>query len=74
MAEPLEAGDSATWKYYACPICEANCGLRIKVDEAERQILRIEGDPDDVRSAGYVCPKSQAIKGISKILHVSGSH
>ena len=34
------------WKYYACPICEACCGLRIHVDEQSRQILRIEGDKD----------------------------
>lgn len=48
----------------SCSICEAACGLRIHVDTQQRQVLKVEGDPDDFRSQGFVCPKSQAMKGI----------
>ena len=48
----------------SCPTCEACCGLRIHVDREARSILRIEGDPEDFRSRGYVCPKSQAMKAV----------
>jgi anaerobic selenocysteine-containing dehydrogenase len=48
----------------SCPICEASCGLRIYVDKEAKSIERIEGDPDDFRSRGYLCPKAYAIKGV----------
>ena len=44
----------------SCPTCEASCGLVLDVDESSKQILSIKGDPDDHRSKGYVCAKSQA--------------
>ncbi len=52
------------WKHRSCPICEAMCGLRVKVDPAPRQVLRIEGDPDDPRSRGHLCPKAYALSGV----------
>ena len=42
-----------------CTLCEAHCGIRVEVD-GER-VLRITGDPDDVMSHGYICPKSAAL-------------
>lgn len=39
-----------------CPLCEATCGLRLTLDEADR-VTRVEGDPDDPFSRGYLCPK-----------------
>jgi len=48
----------------SCPTCEACCGLRIHVDRAKQAIVRIEGDPDDFRSRGYLCPKAYAIKAV----------
>lgn len=48
----------------SCPICEASCGLLIHADTDSREVIRVEGDPDDFRSQGFVCPKSQAIKGV----------
>ena len=42
-----------------CNLCEAHCGLRIHVDGAE--VKRIEGDPDDHMSRGYICPKAAAL-------------
>jgi anaerobic selenocysteine-containing dehydrogenase len=48
----------------SCPICEASCGLRIHVDPTGKAIERIEGDPDDFRSRGYLCPKAYGMKGV----------
>lgn len=52
------------WVKRSCTICEASCGLRIQIDRSRRKIQRVEGDPDDVRSRGFVCPKSQAMKAV----------
>jgi anaerobic selenocysteine-containing dehydrogenase len=48
----------------SCPICEACCGLRVHVDSAKSEIVRIEGDPDDYRSRGYLCPKAYGMKAV----------
>ena len=48
----------------SCPTCEASCGLRCEIDRAARRVIRIEGDPDDLRSEGYLCPKAYAMKEI----------
>lgn len=48
----------------SCPTCEASCGLRVEIDPATRRVLRIEGDPEDARSRGYLCPKAYAMKEI----------
>ena len=48
----------------SCPTCEASCGLRCEIDRESRQVLRIEGDPEDPRSRGYLCPKAYAMKEI----------
>lgn len=45
-----------------CTLCEAHCGIRVEVEGAE--VLKITGDPDDHRSRGYICPKSQALKDL----------
>lgn len=45
-----------------CPLCEAHCGIRVEVSGS--QVLRIEGDPDDVLSGGYICPKATALAGL----------
>ncbi len=47
-----------------CPTCEACCGLLVEVDEEAQRILSVQGDPDDPRSHGYVCAKSQAFRYI----------
>ena len=48
--------------YRSCPTCEASCGLIVEVDKDSKKILSIKGDPDDQRSKGYVCAKSQAFR------------
>ncbi len=44
-----------------CPLCEAHCGIRVEVG-ADEQVVRIDGDPDDVLSHGYICPKATTLK------------
>ncbi|MEZ4331050.1 MAG: molybdopterin-dependent oxidoreductase [Myxococcota bacterium] len=48
----------------SCPTCEACCGLRVHVDRDAQAIVRIDGDPDDFRSRGYLCPKAYAMKAV----------
>lgn len=42
-----------------CPLCEAHCGIRVEVEED--RVTRIEGDPQDVLSHGYICPKATSL-------------
>ena len=53
---------SATTHYRACHLCEAICGLAIRVEGG--RIASIQGDPDDPFSHGYICPKATAIADI----------
>ncbi len=50
--------------YRTCPTCEASCGLRLEVDRDRRRVISVKGDPEDVRTRGYVCAKSQAFRYI----------
>jgi anaerobic selenocysteine-containing dehydrogenase len=45
-----------------CPLCEACCGLEIKVNNGK--VISIRGDAKDVFSAGYICPKAVALKDL----------
>jgi anaerobic selenocysteine-containing dehydrogenase len=41
-------------------LCEATCGLTITLDGEE--VTAVRGDPDDVFSHGFLCPKGVALK------------
>ena len=44
-----------------CPLCEATCGLVVEdLDGAGRAV----GDPDDVFSRGYLCPKGATLPAL----------
>jgi anaerobic selenocysteine-containing dehydrogenase len=45
-----------------CPLCEACCGLEIKVQGGN--VTSIKGHAQDVFSAGYICPKGVALKNL----------
>ncbi len=45
-----------------CPLCEATCGLRLTLN-ADR-VASIRGDPDDVLSHGFICPKGAALAAL----------
>jgi anaerobic selenocysteine-containing dehydrogenase len=42
-----------------CPLCEATCGVTLTLDGDA--VSAVRGDPDDVFSRGYVCPKGVAL-------------
>jgi len=48
--------------YRSCPTCEASCGLVCEIDRERREVLSIQGDPEDPRSRGYLCPKAWAMQ------------
>jgi anaerobic selenocysteine-containing dehydrogenase len=45
--------------FRTCPLCEATCGLTITTDGSD--VLSVRGDPDDVTSGGFLCPKGVAL-------------
>ena len=51
-----------TTHYRICPLCEACCGLEIKVQGGV--VTSIKGDARDVLSRGYICPKAVALKDL----------
>jgi anaerobic selenocysteine-containing dehydrogenase len=51
-----------TTHHRICPLCEACCGLEIKVQGAE--VISIRGHEADVLSRGYICPKAAALKDL----------
>lgn len=53
MADPIGT------HLYTCPLCEATCGLEIELDG--RRVSKVRGDPDDVFSHGFICPKGASI-------------
>ncbi len=48
--------------YRACNLCEAICGLEMKIDGT--QIVSIRGDDQDPFSRGHICPKAVALKDV----------
>ena len=48
--------------YRACNLCEAICGLEIRVENGE--ITSIRGDKQDPFSRGHICPKAVALKDV----------
>ena len=57
------ANDTAdTIHHRICPLCEACCGLEIKL--RDQQVIGIRGHDADVFSAGYICPKGVALKDL----------
>ena len=51
-----------TTHYRVCPLCEATCGLEIKVQD--NTVSSIRGNDADVFSKGYICPKAVALKDL----------
>jgi anaerobic selenocysteine-containing dehydrogenase len=43
-----------------CPLCEATCGLELTL--AGDDVTAVRGDPADVFSHGFLCPKGVALK------------
>ncbi|MFZ2241015.1 MAG: molybdopterin-dependent oxidoreductase [Gordonia amarae] len=45
-----------------CTLCESHCGILVTVKDGA--VARIAGNPDDVLSKGYICPKATAMGGV----------
>ena len=54
--------DTTRIAHRICPLCEACCGLELKV--TGNRIETIKGNPDDVFSQGYICPKGVALRDL----------
>jgi anaerobic selenocysteine-containing dehydrogenase len=54
--------DTASVHYRNCNLCEAICGVEIRVEANDR--LDIRGDKNDPFSRGYICPKAAALQDI----------
>ncbi|HLJ02143.1 MAG TPA: molybdopterin-dependent oxidoreductase [Solirubrobacteraceae bacterium] len=61
------AGDAAqaTTAYATCPLCEATCGLELRVG-ADGRIQKVRGDSADVFSHGFICPKGASIQALEE--------
>ncbi len=57
-----ELGTGTTTAHRICPICEACCGLELKL--ADGRVTSIRGHDADVFSGGYLCPKGTALKDL----------
>jgi anaerobic selenocysteine-containing dehydrogenase len=53
-------GNALRTAYRTCPLCEATCGLELKLEGEE--VVSIRGDRQDVFSHGFLCPKGYALK------------
>jgi anaerobic selenocysteine-containing dehydrogenase len=42
-----------------CPLCEATCGVLVSHEGG--QVLQVRGNPDDIFSGGFICPKGVAL-------------
>ncbi|MEY2895863.1 MAG: hypothetical protein RL669_132, partial [Pseudomonadota bacterium] len=49
-----------TLAHRICPLCEACCGLELKL--AGGRVVSVRGHEEDVFSRGYLCPKAVALK------------
>jgi anaerobic selenocysteine-containing dehydrogenase len=56
----MSSNTDETIVHRICPLCEACCGLEIKVDK--QQVIGIRGHQADVFSHGYICPKGASLK------------
>ena len=52
----------ATRHLRTCPLCEAMCGLEIRVEDG--QVASIRGNRDDVWSHGHLCPKGVSLGAV----------
>ncbi len=58
----MSAEDGIRHHYRTCHLCEAICGVEIRLRGNE--ILSIRGDPADPFSRGHICPKAVGLKDV----------
>jgi anaerobic selenocysteine-containing dehydrogenase len=50
--------------YATCPLCEATCGLELRVEDDS--LVGVRGDREDVFSHGFICPKGGSLKALQE--------
>ncbi len=58
----MNADSQDSVHHHICPLCEACCGLELKLRDG--RVISIRGHDADVFSAGYICPKGVALKDL----------
>jgi anaerobic selenocysteine-containing dehydrogenase len=58
----MTAMPPAQTRFATCVLCEASCGLSVRVEDGKA--TRIEGNRDDVLSRGHICPKALALEDV----------
>ncbi|MCC7540778.1 MAG: molybdopterin-dependent oxidoreductase [Deltaproteobacteria bacterium] len=53
------AASEGTTAFRTCHLCEATCGLELRLEGGK--IAHVRGDDDDVFSRGFICPKGAAL-------------
>ena len=61
MTVPANTAEETT-VHRICPLCEACCGLELKVNG--QHVVGIRGHKEDVFSHGYICPKGASLKDL----------
>ncbi|NEX63983.1 molybdopterin-dependent oxidoreductase [Noviherbaspirillum galbum] len=54
--------DDVRTAHRICPLCEACCGLELKI--RDNRVISIRGHEEDVFSRGYICPKGASLKDL----------
>jgi len=62
IALPEDRMSNTSIHYRACNLCEAICGIEIKLENG--RITGIRGDKEDPFSRGHICPKAPELKTI----------
>jgi anaerobic selenocysteine-containing dehydrogenase len=58
----MSTNAAETITHRICPLCEACCGLELKI--SNNQVIGIRGHEADVFSHGYICPKGASLKDL----------
>ena len=63
MTMDAKTSEPLTWRKSACNLCYINCGVELAVagQGAQARIVKVRGDRDNPRSAGYLCNTAQSI-------------
>ncbi len=63
MTMDTNTSEPLTWHKSACNLCYINCGVELAVagQGEQARIVKVRGDRDNPRSAGYLCNKAQSI-------------
>ena len=55
----MQTENGTATHFHTCPLCEANCNLKLVT--RGREVVSVRGDDDDPFSNGFICPKGPAV-------------